>query len=64
MDPEDVQRQHQAPLVVLSTEDLGPYSIDELKKRIATLEQEIERCRAAVVAKESVRGRADSFFKT
>ncbi|MDP6705813.1 MAG: DUF1192 domain-containing protein [Alphaproteobacteria bacterium] len=43
--------------------DLQVMSIEELEDYIAELEAEIERVRAAIDAKSSHRGAADSVFK-
>lgn len=44
--------------------DLDTLSIEALNDYIAELEGEIERVRAAISAKESWRGEAESFFKS
>ena len=44
--------------------DLDTLSIEALNDYIAELEGEIERVRAAIAAKESWRGEAESFFKS
>ncbi len=44
--------------------DLDALSIEALQDYIVELEGEIDRVRAAIAAKESWRGEAESFFKT
>ena len=44
--------------------DLDSQSIGSLNEYIAELEGEIKRVRTAIVAKESWRGDAESFFKS
>jgi uncharacterized small protein (DUF1192 family) len=43
--------------------DLATWSLEELEAYIARLEVEIDRARAAIEAKQSVRGAAESLFK-
>jgi uncharacterized small protein (DUF1192 family) len=45
------------------TPDLGRLGIRELEAYIADLEAEIERARAMIDAKKSVRGQAESLFR-
>lgn len=42
---------------------LDRWSVEELEAYIARLEAEIERARAAIEAKQSVRGAAEALFK-
>lgn len=50
------------PLRALSREDLDIYSIEDLDERIAALESEITRARAAIDAKRSKKNAADALF--
>ena len=50
------------PLRALSREDLDVYSIEDLEGRIAALDDEIARARAAIVAKRSKKNAADALF--
>lgn len=50
------------PLRALSREDLDIYSIEDLDERIAALEAEITRARAAIDAKRSKKNAADALF--
>ena len=45
-------------------QDLALLSVGELAERIALLESEIERLRAAQTSKQASRSAADKFFKT
>lgn len=51
-----------APLIALTREDLDGYSVEDLKQRIAGLEAEIARARAAIEGKSSQRNAADALF--
>lgn len=50
------------PLRALSREDLDVYSIEDLEGRIAALDDEIVRTRAAIEAKRSKKNAADALF--
>ena len=50
------------PLRALSREDLDIYSIEDLDERIAALQAEITRARAAIDAKRSKKNAADALF--
>jgi uncharacterized small protein (DUF1192 family) len=43
--------------------DLSTWSVEEVEAYIARLEAEIARSRAAIEAKQSIRGAAESLFK-
>jgi uncharacterized small protein (DUF1192 family) len=43
--------------------DLATWSVEEVEGYIARLQAEIERARAAITAKQAVRGAAESVFK-
>ncbi len=49
-------------LDALGREDLDLYAVDELQERIAALEAEIARARAAIQGKSSQRSAADALF--
>lgn len=51
-----------AALVMLGREDLDPYSVEELEARIAALEAEIGRARAALEGKQARKSAADALF--
>ena len=51
-----------ALLIGLTREDLDAYSVEDLKERIATLEAEVARARAAIDGKSSQRDAADALF--
>lgn len=50
-------------LHALVREDLDGYSVADLQSRIASLEGEISRVKAAIEAKSSQRNAADALFK-
>ena len=50
------------PLRALSREDLDVYSIEDLEERIAAMDAEIGRARAAIEAKRSKKNAADALF--
>lgn len=50
-------------LAALVREDLDPYSVEDLQDRIATLESEVARARAAIERKNARRSDADALFR-
>jgi uncharacterized small protein (DUF1192 family) len=64
MDIEDIlPRRADDPLSLLVKQDLDPFSVDELKARIAVLEAEIARVRAKVEGAVNHLASADALFK-
>ena len=61
---EDIEPRPQRgePLRALSREDLDVYSIEDLEERIAAMDAEIGRARAAIKAKRSKKNAADALF--
>lgn len=51
------------PLKLLTRQDLDPFSVDELRDRIAVLEAEIARVKAKLDASVSFRASAEDLFK-
>ena len=51
-----------ATLTALGREDLDLYSVEELNERIAALDGEIARARAAIDAKQAKKSAADALF--
>lgn len=51
------------PLKALAKQDLDPFSVDELRARIAVLESEIARVKAKIDAAVNHRASADALFK-
>ena len=62
MDLDDLQPRKKLPDIVLG-EDISALSADELEKRIARLEAEIARCRAAIKDRHATKSAAEGFFK-
>lgn len=60
MEPDEPRKK--PPEIVLG-EDISTLSAHELEKRVARLEDEIARCRAAIAARHATRSAAESFFK-
>jgi uncharacterized small protein (DUF1192 family) len=54
--------QRDEPLRALSREDLDVYAVEDLQERIAALEAEIARSRAAIETKRSKKNAADALF--
>lgn len=54
--------QRGAALAALSREDLDLYAVEELQERVAALEAEIARVRAAMDSKQSRKSAADALF--
>ena len=63
MDLDDGPKKQDDPITLLTQEDLSSQSIDELKERITTLEQEIARTDALIKSKDQSRDAAEAFFK-
>ncbi|BDI59774.1 DUF1192 domain-containing protein [Qipengyuania nanhaisediminis] len=63
MDEEDLPRPRGDAASRLASEDLAPYSQDELAERIALLEAEITRVRAHRDKASAHRAAADALFK-
>jgi uncharacterized small protein (DUF1192 family) len=53
----------QDPLTLLARQDLGPFSIDELKERIELLKAEVARVEQHMVDATRHRSAADDLFK-
>lgn len=64
MDPDDIfpARKQSQPAHVLG-ENLDAVSVDELKLRVAALQEEIARIEREIARKQASRNAADSFFK-
>ena len=62
MDEDDRPRPRGDAAAALATEDLGPYSQDELNERIALLEAEIARVKAHRDKAAAHRSAADALF--
>ncbi len=60
MEPDEPHKKR--PGIVLG-EDIATLSAHELQTRIARLEDEIARCRAAIAARHATRSAAENFFK-
>lgn len=62
-DDDNLPRSANDPLNLLVKQDLDPFSVDELEKRIAVLKDEINRCEAKKNFAVSHRTSADDLFK-
>ena len=62
MDLDELSPRKKPPEIVLG-EDISTLSAHELELRIARLEEEIARCRAAIASRHETRSAAESFFK-
>jgi len=64
MDSDDLlpQRPKKLPEIQLG-EDISALSAHELEARIARLEEEIERCKAAIAERNATKSAAENFFK-
>jgi len=64
MDSDDLlPRAKKLPDIQLG-EDVSALSAHELEARIARLQEEIERCRAAIAARHATKSAAENFFKS
>ncbi len=61
-EPVEPRRARGAALALALREDLDPFAREDLEERIAELEAEIARCRAALAKKASGRAAADALF--
>jgi uncharacterized small protein (DUF1192 family) len=63
MDSDDLlPRAKKLPEIQLD-EDISALSAHELEMRIARLQEEIERCKAAIAERHATKSAAESFFK-
>ncbi|HET7083773.1 MAG TPA: DUF1192 domain-containing protein [Rhizomicrobium sp.] len=62
MDLEDLEPRKKLPDIVLG-QDISTLSAHELEKRIARLEEEIARCRAAITERQATKSAAENFFR-
>jgi uncharacterized small protein (DUF1192 family) len=62
IDPEELQPRKKLPDLVLG-EDISALSAHELEARIARLDEEIVRCKAAIQARHATKSAAENFFK-
>lgn len=60
---EDLPRRRDDALLILSRQDLDPFSIDELEERIAILQAEIARAKAHIDAASSTKASAEALFR-
>jgi uncharacterized small protein (DUF1192 family) len=63
IDPEDLQPRKKPADIVLGG-DICALSAHELEARIARLDEEIARCKAAIAARHATKSAAENFFKT
>jgi uncharacterized small protein (DUF1192 family) len=64
MDLDDIlPKRPDDPLLMLTRQDLDPFSVEELTNRIAILEAEIARARAKIDHAVNHRANAESLFK-
>ena len=62
MDLDDLAPRKKPPEIQLG-EDISALSAHELQARIALLEEEVARCKAAIAARQATKSAAESFFK-
>jgi uncharacterized small protein (DUF1192 family) len=62
MDSDELGPAKKAPVICLE-EDISTLSAHELEDRIARLEAEIARCRAAITTRLATKSAAENFFK-
>ena len=62
IDPDELQPRKKLPDIVLG-EEIAALSAHELESRIARLEEEIVRCKAAIAARHATRSAAEGFFR-
>lgn len=59
----DADEPRRKPADIVLGEDISTLSAHELERRIARLEEEIARCRAAIAARHATRSAAEDFFR-
>ena len=62
IDPDELQPRKKLPDIVLG-EDISALSAHELELRIARMDEEIARCKAAIQARHATKSAAENFFK-
>jgi uncharacterized small protein (DUF1192 family) len=62
MDLDDSEPRKKLPDIVLG-QDISTFSAHELEKRIARLDEEIARCKAAIKERLATKSAAENFFK-
>ena len=62
MDLDDLEPRKKLPGIVLG-QDISTLSAHELEKRIARLEEEIARCKAAIKERQATKSAAENFFR-
>ena len=62
IDPDELQPRKKLPDIVLG-EDISALSAHELEVRIARLDEEIARCKAAIQARHATKSAAENFFR-
>jgi uncharacterized small protein (DUF1192 family) len=60
---DDLPRKTDDPLVRLAAQDLDPFSVDELKARVAALEAEIARTAKKIEGAVNHKATAEALFK-
>ena len=63
IDPEELLPRKKPGAEVVLGQDLSALSAHELEARIAAMQEEIARCRAAIDARGATKDAADAFFK-
>ena len=59
----DLEEPRKKPPDIALGEDISALSAHELEARIARLEEEIARCKAAIESRHATKSAAESFFK-
>lgn len=62
IDSDELQPRKKLPDIVLG-EDISALSAHELEARIARLDEEIARCKAAIQLRHATKSAAENFFK-
>ena len=63
IDPEELLPRKKPGAEIVLGQDLSALSAHELEARIAAMQEEIARCRAAIEARAATKNTADAFFK-
>lgn len=63
IDPEELQPRKKLGTEIVLGQDLSALSAHELEMRIAAMQDEIARCRAAIESRNATKQAADAFFR-
>ncbi|HTQ12274.1 MAG TPA: DUF1192 domain-containing protein [Rhizomicrobium sp.] len=63
IDPDELLPRKKPVNEIILGQDLSALSAHELEARIAAMQEEISRCRAAIESRQATKSAADAFFR-